>query len=161
MFDEFLGLPLHVFIIHATLAILPGAATLALAYVVLGSWRWLLRWPLVLAALGAPAVTWATVQAGEALEERLDLPDAVIGTHEDRGELLLTFVLVFAVVALVAAFTMGGPSLLASGAGARRGLARPLQVGVGVLLVVAAVLVLVQVVLTGDAGSRAVWEGRV
>ncbi|MDQ4007968.1 MAG: hypothetical protein M3211_07740 [Actinomycetota bacterium] len=161
MFDEFLGLPLHVFIIHATLAILPGAATLALAYVVLGSWRWLLRWPLVLTALGAPVVTFVTVQAGKALKDDLGLPDELIATHEERGELLFILVLVFAVVALVAAFTMGGPSLLASGAGARRGSARALQVGVGVLLVVAAVLVLVLVILTGDAGSRAVWEGRI
>ena len=161
MFDEFLGLPLHVFVIHATLALLPGAAALALAYAVLGSWRWLLRWPLVLAALGGPVVTYVTVEAGRSLKERLGLPDELIGTHEARGELLLYFVLAFAAVALVAAFTLGGPSLLASGAGARRGMARPLQVGVGVLLVAAAVLVLVQVVLTGDAGSRAVWEGRI
>jgi hypothetical protein len=51
--------------------------------------------------------------------------------------------------------------LLASGAGERRGVARPAQVTVGVLLVAVSVLVLVQVILTGDAGSRAVWEGRI
>jgi hypothetical protein len=161
MFDEFLGLPLHVFVIHATLAIVPGSALLALAYTGLASWRWLLRWPLVLAALGAPLVTYVTVEAGQVLKGRLGLPDQLIGTHQDRGELLLVYTLVFAALALAAAFALGGPSLLASGAGGRAGLARPAQVVIGVLLVAVAVLMLVQVVLTGDAGSRAVWEGTV
>ena len=159
MFDDFLGLPLHPFIVHATVVLLPGVALLALAYTVLRSWRWLLRWPLALAALGTPLLTWVTVQAGEALKEQRGLPDAVIGTHEERGELLLYFTLAFGVVALAAAFTMGGPSLLASGAGNRRGAGRPVQVTVGALLAVTAVLVLVQVMLTGDAGSRVVWGG--
>jgi hypothetical protein len=157
MFDEFLGLPLHVFVIHVALAVVPGSALLALAYAGFSSWRWLLRWPLVLAAVATPVVTYVTVQAGEALKGRLGLPDELIGTHQARGNLLLIYVLVFAVVALAAAFTMGGPSLLASGAGGRAGLARPVQVVVGVALVAVALLMLVQVVLTGDAGSRAVW----
>jgi hypothetical protein len=157
MFDEFLGLPLHVFVIHATLALVPASALLALAYAGFASWRWLLRWPLVLAAVAAPVVTYITVKAGEALKGRLGLPDELIGTHQARGNLLLIYVLVFAGLALVAAFSMGGPSLLASGAGGRAGLARPVQVVVGVLLAAVALLMLVQVVLTGDAGSRAVW----
>jgi hypothetical protein len=159
MFDDFFGLPFHPFIVHATVVLLPGVALLALAYIMLRSWRWLLRWPLVLAALGTPLLTWVTVQAGEALKQDLGLPDAVIGTHQARGELLLYFTLAFGVVALVAAFALGGPSLLVSGAGNRRGAARPVQILVGLLLAVTAVMVLVQVMLTGDAGSRVVWGG--
>lgn len=158
MFDDFFGLPFHPFIVHATLVVLPGVASLALAYIALPSWRWLMRWPLVLGAAGAPVLTWVTVQAGEALKDQLGLPDAVIGTHEDRAETLLTLSLVFAVLAIVAAFTMGGPSLLISGAGSRNSAARPVRIGVGVLLAVAAVAVIVMVVLTGDEGSRVVWS---
>jgi hypothetical protein len=157
MFDDFFGLPLHPFIVHSTVVLLPGASLLALAYTALRSWRWLLRLPLVLAAVGTPLLTWVTVQAGEALKEERGLPDAVIGTHQARGELLLYFTLAFGVVALAAAVVMGGPSLLVSGASSRRGAARPVQVTVGALLVITAVLVLVQVMLTGDAGSRVVW----
>lgn len=158
MFDTFLGLPMHAFVIHATLALLPLGAGIALAYAALRSWRWLLRWPLVLVAVAAPVVTFVTVQAGVALKEQLQLPDEVIGTHQSRGQLLLLFTLIFAVIALLAAFGMGGPSLLVSRAGSREGFTQPVQLGIGVLLAIAAVLVLVQVVLTGDAGSRAVWS---
>lgn len=160
MFDEFLGLPLHVFVVHATVILLPLVATLALAYVGLPSWRWLLRWPLAAGAVGAPILTFVTLKAGQALKEQLGLPDAVIGTHQSRAGLLLVFTVVFAVAGLAAAYTLGGPSLLVSGAGSRRGAARVVQIGVAVLLAVAALLVVVQVVLTGDAGARAVWGGR-
>jgi hypothetical protein len=158
MFDDFFGLPLHPFIVHATVILLPGIATLALAFVALPSWRWLLRWPLAAAGVVTPILTYVTLEAGESLKDRLGIDNAIIETHEERAELLLTYTWGFAALALVAAFTMGGPSLLASGAGSRAGLARPLQIVVGALLVVVAVLVIVQVVLTGDAGSRAVWS---
>jgi hypothetical protein len=159
MFDNFFGLPLHPFIVHATVVVLPAVATLALAYVVLPPWRWLLRWPLALSAVGAPLLTWVTVKAGESLKARLGIDSDLIETHQERANTLLLITLAFGVLALLAAFTMGGPSLLISGSGGRRGVGRPLQIGVGVLLAVAAVLVVVWVVLTGDAGSRAVWEG--
>ncbi|HEX2175945.1 MAG TPA: DUF2231 domain-containing protein [Nocardioidaceae bacterium] len=158
MFDDFFGLPFHPFIVHATLVVLPGVASLAIAYIALPSWRWLMRWPLVLAAVATPVLTWVTVQAGESLKDQLGLPDEVIGTHEDRAETLLLITVAFGVLALVAAFTMGGPSLLISGAGSRRSAARPVQIGIGVLLAVAAVGVIVMVILTGDEGSRVVWS---
>jgi hypothetical protein len=161
MFEEFMGLPMHVFVIHAALALIPATALIAIAFAALTSWRWLLRWPLVLLAVATPVVTFVTVQAGKSLKDELGLPAQLIGTHESRGQLLLYYTLGFAVLAIVAALVMGGPSLLASGAGARQGAARPAQVTLGVLLVAASVLVLVQVILTGDAGSRAVWEGRI
>jgi hypothetical protein len=159
MFDEFFGLPLHPFIVHTTVVVLPAVAMLAVAYVAVPSWRWLTRWPLALGAVGAPLLTWVTLRAGESLEETLGIESALIETHESRAEMLLYYTVAFAVVALVAAFALGGPSLLVTGAGSRRGMARPLQIGVGAALVVVSLLVLVQVVLTGDAGSRAVWDG--
>jgi magnesium-transporting ATPase (P-type) len=159
MFDDFFGLPFHPFILHATVVLVPGIATLALAFVALSSWRWLLRWPLALAAVFTPILTYVTVEAGESLKDQLGIESPLIETHQSRGETLMIYTLVFAVIALVAAFTMGGRSLLASGAGSRAGVARPLQIGVGVLLVVISLLVIVQVILTGDAGSRAVWSG--
>lgn len=158
MFDDFFGLPLHPFIVHATVVVLPAVVALAIAYVVLPSWRWLLRWPLVLGGIGTPLLTWVTVEAGEALRDELGLPQQIIGTHQSRAETLLLLSIVFGVLALVAAFAMGGPSLLVSGAGSHRGVARPAQVAIGALLVIAALLVLVWVVLTGDEGTRVVWS---
>jgi hypothetical protein len=158
MFDDFLGLPMHPFIVHATVVLLPAVAALALAYTFLPSWRWLLRWPLAAGAVGTPLLTWVTVEAGQALKEQLQIPDEIIGTHQDRAMTLLVCSIAFGVVGLAAAFTMGGQSLLVSGAGARRGAARPVQLTVGALLVVTALLVLVFAALTGDEGSRVVWS---
>jgi hypothetical protein len=54
--------------------------------------------------------------------------------------------------------TLGGPTALASGTGAREGLAsRPLQYRISAVVVLGALLVIVQVVRSGDAGSRALW----
>jgi hypothetical protein len=119
-------------------------------------WRWLLRWPL---AAGAPVAAGACVASyltGNALlDDRPELAP-LIATHQDRGEVLMWVSLAFLVVAALAAVTLGGPSSLVSGRGARdsrAGLALP---ATG-LLVAAALAMLVLTVLTGDAGARAVW----
>jgi hypothetical protein len=158
MFDQFFGLPLHPFVVHATVVLLPLSAAIALAYAAVSSWRWLLRWPLVAASVLAPALTWVTVESGEALKEQSGIDSALIQAHMERASTLLMITLGFGLVGLLAAYSMGGPSRLVSGAGERRGMGGALQAGVGVLLAVASVLVLVWVVLTGDAGARAAWE---
>ena len=157
MFDDLFGLPLHPFVVHATVVLLPAAAATALAYCAVSSWRWLLRWPLVALSVVAPALTWVTVRSGMALQQQTGIDSALIRLHEQRAETLLMATLAFGLVGLLAAHAMGGPSPLVSGAGERRGVGRALQVGVAVLLAVASVLVLVWVALTGDAGARAAW----
>ena len=158
MFDHFFGLPLHPFIVHATVVLLPVSAAIAIAYATVSSWRWLLRWPLVAVSVFAPALTWVTVQAGMALQQQTGIDSALIQSHQQRATTLLLVTLAFGLVGLLAAYAMGGPSSLVSGAGSRRGVASATQVGVGVLLAVTSVLVLVWVVLTGDAGARAAWD---
>jgi len=58
---------------------------------------------------------------------------------------------------VLAAWSLAGSTALASGRGARESRIPALEKVLPVLLVLAAVGVLVLVVLTGDAGSRAVW----
>ncbi len=65
-------------------------------------------------------------------------------THEARAQLLLRLTLGFGLVAVAAGWMHP-----------RAGVAR---VAIRVLLGLSAAAVLVQVVLTGDAGARAVWE---
>ncbi len=67
-------------------------------------------------------------------------------THEERAELLLWLTPAFGVAAVAAHLLHPRP-----------GIART---AVRVLLALASLAVLVQVVLVGDAGARAVWEGR-
>ena len=71
--------------------------------------------------------------------------------------MLLWVALGFLVIAVVAALTVGGPSALASGAGARDSRGSAVTYGVLGLVVVGAIALLVMTVLTGDAGARAVW----
>ena len=144
------GLPLHILVIHAAVVFGPLAALSALAYVGLPRYRDLLRWPmlvLVLIALGAVWAAYYTGQnffgsdrfanfSGEALDR--------IKTHQSYAKTLRWIASGFAIVT-VAAFRLHD----------RAGTTRNV---LGGLVAVGAVATLVWVLLTGDAGSRAVWS---
>jgi hypothetical protein len=159
---ELNGLPLHPLVVHAAVILGPVTALTAIAYAVLPRWRWLIRWPMVALAVATVATVFVAKLAGEALlDERFaNASEAVkdqIEVHEGRGTVLLWVSLAFLVIAVAAALTVGGPSGLASGAGARDSRGTAVTVGVLALVVVGALALLVMTVLTGDAGSRAVW----
>jgi len=159
---ELNGLPLHPLVVHAAVILGPVTALTAIAYAVLPRWRWLIRWPMVALAVGTVGTLFVAKLAGHALLEerapdlsRVDI--AQITVHQDRANTLLLVSLVFLVIAVVAALTVGGPSALASGAGARDSRGTAVTAGVLGLVVVGAIALLVLTVLTGDAGARAVW----
>jgi uncharacterized membrane protein len=140
------GLPLHPLVIHAAVVFGPLAALCALGYALLDRWRERLRWPtLVLALVATGAIVAAFVTGRSLLETRPELgTKPLVQTHEARAELLLWVGLAFGAVATVSAWLH-----------TREGVIR---VVLRLALAVAALAVLVQVVRTGDAGSRAVWE---
>jgi hypothetical protein len=159
MFERFGDLPLHVLVIHAAVVILPLSALLAIAFVVRPNWRWLLRWPTLLLGVGSLVLAFAAKKSGEALLAAVPQLDPLVKVHRERGNLLFWFCLVFAVFAVGAALTLSGPSLLASGKGAKETKSRPLELVVSAAVVIVAVLVIYQTILTGDAGAKAVWSG--
>lgn len=143
---EINGLPLHALVIHGAVVLGPLAAVLALAYVVPRTRDWA-RWPMVaVAVVAACFVVLAYLSGNDLLDSNPalgQLPD--VATHQDRATIALWVTLVFAVVAVVAGALhrrTGAVRLLLSGA-----------------LAVLAVATLVAVVLTGDAGAKAVWGG--
>ncbi len=140
------GLPLHPLVIHTTVVLTPLAALCALVYATIGRWRDRLRWPRVaLAVLATASVVAAYLTGRNLLESRPALgTKPLVVTHEDRATLLLWVALGFGAVAVVTAWLH-----------ARTG---AVQVVLRVALTVVALAVLIQVVRTGDAGSRAVWE---
>jgi len=159
---ELNGVPLHPLVVHAAVILGPVTALTAIAYAALPRWRWLIRWPMVaLAAATVGAVFLAKVAGQELLEQRASqlsrLDVAQIAVHQERGNVLLWVALGFLVIAVVAALMVGGPSALASGAGARDSRGTAVTYGVLGLVVVGAIALLVMTVLTGDAGARAVW----
>lgn len=159
MFDEFFGLPLHPLTVHLTVVIVPVAAVTALVFAAVRRWRWLLRWPLGLLAPGGLAATGVSLLAGKAMLESRPELERLVADHEEAGERLLVMMVAFTVMALVATTTLGGPTALASGRGAVRGVPRPAELAVAVALAVVALACIYQVVVTGDLGSRAVWGG--
>jgi len=155
---EFNGLPLHPLIVHVVVVFAPLAALGALLYAVVPRWRWWLRWPLVVTAVIAAVSGVIAVQSGLQLETQRHLQTLPeLAVHAHRGRILRWILLAFLVPVALGAWLLGGPSALASGAGARAGRTGVVGVAVQVLLVAGAVAVLVSCFLTGDAGARSVW----
>jgi uncharacterized membrane protein len=141
---EINGLPLHPLVVHAAVVLGPIAAVAALTFLV-PRWRGTLRWPLlVLAVLATGALVVAYFSGGDFLDSKPELEQVpAVETHEELGEQLLWVSLAFGAVAIVSAWV-----------NARSG---GLRVLLDVGLAVAAVVLLVWVFRTGEAGARAVW----
>lgn len=146
MFESFNDLPLHPLVVHAVVVLLPLAAIGTVAIAVRPVWRRIYG-PLVLTAtVVATALIPVATQSGDKLSDHVGRPE----THAERGEQLIWFalpllVLVIALVVLDRRTPAPGKTLITA---------------VAALSVVAAAGVAFQVYRVGDAGSRAVWEGK-
>ncbi len=150
------GVPLHPLVVHAAVVLTP-MAVVAVVLLLVPRWRWAARWPaLILAALAAGSVQLAAM-TGDDLKHRVG-PSALIETHEMWAGRLQAATWVLAGVTLVAFWVLPHVNALRDGEDKEARLSvlvRP----VTLLLPVLALAVLVLVVLTGDAGARAVWQG--
>ena len=145
------GLPLHPLVVHAAVVFTPLGALAALAYVFLGRYRDLLRWPTLVLAVVAFGSIWAAYLTGNNFfgsahfdnfsGEILDR----IHKHQSYARTLRWIATGFGIVTVAATYLHSRP-----------GTQRNVLNG---LVVVLAVLTLVWVALTGDAGARAVWSG--
>ena len=146
---EFNGLPLHPLVVHAAVVLGPLAALAAMAYVALPRYRDWLRWVALVSVLLATAAIWAAYLTGNNFfshgnfdQFSKEIQDR-IHTHQSYARTLRWITTGFAAV-----------TVLATWQHSRTGTAR---IVLNVLVVVGAVLTLVWVALTGDAGARAVW----
>jgi hypothetical protein len=153
---EINGLPLHPLIVHAVVILGPLAGLTGLAYALVSTWRWLLRWPLVALAIIVAATALVAVAAGDSLLDSRPELAPLVEDHADWGGLLRIWALAFVVDALLAAWALGGPSALASGRGAQESKGTLGWIAM-VLLVAGSIGLMVLVFLTGDSGARAVW----
>ncbi|MDX6264832.1 MAG: hypothetical protein QOH84_6520 [Kribbellaceae bacterium] len=160
MFERFGDLPLHVLVIHLTVLVLPVAALTAIVYAVVPKWRWLLRWPTLVLGVGSLVCAYVAKESGEAFVAAVPQLQPLVKIHQDRGDLLFWFVLIFALVAVAAFLLLTGPSSLASGKGAKATKSRPLELITSAAIVVIGVIVIIQTIRTGDAGAKAVWGGQ-
>jgi hypothetical protein len=162
---EIFGLPAHPVVVHAAVVLTPLAVLLVLAFALLPSWRWASRWPALLVTLAATGAVVVAKYSGQALyDDRIaHLPPSrvteLVATHASRGDVLFWVTIAFAVMVVLAFYLLPAPSGLRGGrldhAGRQEG-----WVGIVVpgALVVLGIVVTIWVVLTGDAGARAVWS---
>lgn len=153
---EINGVPLHPLVVHAVVVFVPLAALAGIAMAV-PRWRWLARWLALVLTLGATAATYVATLSGEDLEESRGLESPLIKTHEEWGERLMISMWVLTAVTVVAFWVLPHVTRLAGGRD-RAGRVAALEKPMMVLLPLVAVVVLVLVVLTGDAGAKAVWQ---
>jgi hypothetical protein len=157
VFDFIFGLPMHALLVHGIVVLVPLAALAAMAFVARPGWRSVLRWPVAIGAVLAGIASWVAAESGEALLVRVSRARptttdfALVQTHVDAGYRVRLFATVFAVLALAACWLVRPP-------GRDEVRARPLQVLLGVLVVLASLTLIVTVVLAGHAGSAAVWS---
>jgi uncharacterized membrane protein len=149
------GIPPHPLIVHAAVVLVPLAALFAGAYAVLPRRRWQTRTPAAVLAVAAAAAVQLAAMTGDSLKGQLHENTSLIQTHEQWAGLLQAAAWVLAGLMVIAWWALPHENPLPD-KDHREGvtvLAKPLVL----LLPVAAVTVLLLVVLTGDAGARAVW----
>ena len=153
---EINGIPLHPLVIHAVVVFVPLAALAAIAMSA-PKWRWLARGPALVLTLGATAASFVATRSGEQLQDDRGLDTPLVHTHEEWGERLMIGMWVFAALVVVAFVVLPVATRLAGGKD-RPGSAAVLEKPLMVLVPIAAIAVLVLVVITGDAGAKAVWQ---
>ena len=142
------GLPVHVLLVHLVVVLLPLTAVAA---VLVSLWPAAQRKLTFLVPLGAVVGALAvpvTTRAGNDLAARLGNP-AFIDHHRNLGNLVLPWAAAMAVTTLAQWLYVR-----------QRAGSAAVRAALSVLVVVSAVGTAVIVVLTGDAGARAVWGGR-
>ncbi|BFU42219.1 DUF2231 domain-containing protein [Krasilnikovia sp. MM14-A1004] len=155
MFDQVNGLPVHALVLHAAVVLVPLLALVSVVYAVVPKWRPHLGWAAALLAIAAPLTAWVAVESGEQLYNRLvkqGMQGPILGilaNHMDFGRLTMWFTAALGVATLVMVFFTLGRS--------GRGLPRPAEMVLAIVVVVLAAVAGYYVFRTGDSGAHAVW----
>ncbi|RKN43552.1 DUF2231 domain-containing protein [Micromonospora endolithica] len=156
MFEQIMGLPVHVLVVHAVVVFVPLLAVLSIAYVALPRFRSRLDWAVLGAAVVAPVTAWVAVESGERLTDVFTargLQGPIVDQifeHSRYGDLLFRYTLPLGIGAIaLLAVTSGHPRLPK--------LPSWLTPALSVVVVALAAASLVYVYLTGHSGAEAVW----
>jgi hypothetical protein len=154
------GLPVHPLIAHAVVVCLPLAA---LGAILMAFWPAAARrlWPAVLfvATIGLIAVP-LTTESGESLEERVGESE-LVEAHAEQGEQVLPFAIVLwlsvAGISLWIYFLRRTSGSRGAAAGPGRRWRRVATAVLAVMALVGGVGGVVETVLAGHSGAKAVW----
>ena len=154
---EINGVPLHPLVVHAAVVLVPLAAVLGAAYALMPKWRYLLRHPTLAVAAAAALSTQLAGMTGENLAETTK-DSSLLDNHEAWAGRLTFGIWVFAAVVAVAWWVLPAVNGLI-GKSDKETRISALVMPATILLPVLAVVVMVLVYFTGDAGAQAVWKG--
>jgi hypothetical protein len=103
VFDSFLGLPLHVLVLHFTVVLVPLGAMATVAVMVRHDWRARFLPHVAAGNVALLALTFVTVRAGLALQGDLDPTRTSVPTHDHEayGKALLWIVAALAAVSFI------------------------------------------------------------
>ncbi len=146
VFDSIFGLPVHALVVHAVVVLVPLCAVGVIVCAASPRWCERLATPLLAVLTVSVGAAFVAKFSGEELEGRLPA-NSDIQQHADLGAVTPWVVLAFWIV--VVAWLA-----LERSRGREAGVTKALLV----MAVVSAFLATGQVVLTGHAGSRAVWQ---
>jgi uncharacterized membrane protein YfcA len=144
MLETVFGLPTHILVIHAAVALVPVASLVTVVVAAWARWRRRLAWWVVGLDVVTVGVVVAARETGERFYALLGQP-AAAAQHAELGKQMLWFAVGLLVVALLVALVRYRRDAVST--------------AVGLLAVVVAAASIVWVVRVGDSGSRAVWKG--
>jgi cytochrome b involved in lipid metabolism len=147
IFDLIAGLPVHVFVAHLVVVLLPLAVITLILVVAFPRLRQNYRYPAVgLAIVGAVSAIVAE-QSGEALEARVGVAEE----HSEWGEMLPPVAIALAVLSVI--------WLMVCRMSSSRG--KILAAVIGGVVVIVGIVAVVVTVLAGHSGADATWGDRV
>lgn len=163
-FEYVMGLPAHVLVVHAVVVLLPLSALGAVVIALSATWRSRLRGVVAALATFALVSTFVAVRSGQEFMRSFALEqDPLVSDHAALGESARWWVLAFWLI-LIAYLVLERrlvPTADLDGASEGRADATMWLRVAAVALIVVSVVSTVQVLVTGHAGSRAVWERQV
>ena len=147
IFDLITGLPVHVFVTHLVVVLLPLAVITLILVVAFPRLRQNYRYPAVgLAIIGALSAIVAE-QSGEALEARVGVAEE----HSEWGEMLPPVAVALAVLSVI--------WLIVSRMSSSRG--KILAAVIGGVVIIVGIVAVVITVLAGHSGTQSVWGDQV
>jgi uncharacterized membrane protein len=151
LLDTFMGLPVHILILHATVVLVPLVALVTIAVFLWPAWRRKFAVPVAILNVAMLALTWATVRSGEDFKHRFRIQGDTRTPeydHERWGRDLLWWVLALTIVAVLVAALSRIPNLPGF-----------LGIGLGGAVAALAVVSIAFTVVTGHTGAEGNWKG--
>lgn len=159
MFDEFFGVPMHPFAVHAPIVLLPIAAVAAVVFAVRDDLRRRVGWAMTAAVGVLAAMLFVAKESGEAARDAQNV-FGDIDEHQDLGTQTFVITLVWFVVtagSYVLDRRSSPPPTADLSAGAATG-TDPVARGIAVLAAVVGIVATIWLIRTGHEGAASRWD---